>query len=1239
MDSVGVLETKEQLQALQWRARHQFQATETARPLTAPRLLSLFLESRLPELDFNSDCSRSHEMQLVSTQSSNPADGDQPVYFLSTICSRCHYHFHVRSSFQHIHSYNEKHRQHMLISCPPNKADGLSTTPAYDDTISDARYICAFDSCYFTVHIYVIPPRLSPDDVIKIKDRQRTIRNLEIARSHDPNRYLDMPEPPSIGIDTMLRRYLSDALARKGQALKINKRNKKFLVLMGNDFDTLLRFLGFYEEIDPESLEACWYIPPIDSTQSPTPIRTLRARVEDALTELNIISNLPMTPAWDRLLQVFQGDYPSVSVDNYLNELDLILLGCLPNYPPGFFSWAATVLAEIRPRDRNKYLDIGLRCINNRSEEASTEIILYKSQFDGAMQVDMNVQEAYAFFDASLDGGMTSEWFLDRYQNMIDNEDTDEFKTRAQQHLGAVGRYLGQDLLSVVNPNLSKSMGDFGLMASSGDASARRMSVTSAATLLNIEPNYTPEIIRGFVQQKLDNDNVDQGQVIEAVDVLSEYKRREDHPEEAAELQETIEFIKASGPIPALRPQPHASPQPATSLNTPPGLRNIGNTCYLNSLLQYFYNVKLIRDLVLGFDEIKLELDEDVVKQRRTGGNGTSVNLEEAIVARQFVEMLQGLFADLESTSEQAAQPSQKLANTALSSAREILEQQPQNVPPPLPARPSPAPPVVDGAVSQAPMEMDKDAVNITVESVNDKLELASSRSSQTLVDEADDVTMSYIELKTPDEKSPVVVESNEDVTMQDSADFWTLDAKVAEVSRRLEHSDRSGTSQQDVSEIIGNILEHFMRAIRADGPMPDNPKLQSDKITQAFFTTIVNCTIKTKKSFSPHDTVSRIEESPLNVEIVPERWITAYPEEADQASEGINTQGAANNVSCTLYEALDRYFSYEPFDDGNRARYSSIRTLPPILHICIQRSTPKGKNKNPVILPEDLFLDRYMESEKDSPVWLARKRAWALKERLKELKSKPSDKSSDVPEHTLQGKEAEFKNKDVSFDDQSIMALASLGDTPEEAQQEEELRLDTGIGRKRKVRDLSESLECVLAKKIIHPNSSAGQTILVDSLSDRFSDMIWETSEPLRKMVEQETLDLRQKEEAIFDSMTNEKYSIHAVICHRGGTAAGHYWVWIRDFRRNVWYRYNDETVTEDGRGTEAVLKDLNETGDPYYVAYVRDELREELVDVPPRRNATQAKSKEEEQEVEAIQGLEVDPSLARVANGNFSG
>ncbi|KAK6953569.1 hypothetical protein Daesc_005874 [Daldinia eschscholtzii] len=1181
------LDDTAELRRFQSVARRDLQHTSDLQPLTSPRLFRHFLGSQLPDLD-------------------------------------------------------NEHRHHMLARCCTKPTESFRENQAtYDDTASYARYICVADQCLFNVEISVLPSRIPLEDVAKFYDTDRITRNLISAKENDPERYADINDTSNLKSEGILRRYLIDSLQNtSGQPLKINKRNKKFSVCMGNDFDSLLKFLGFREGADVETGEPCWLIPTPEKEQNPTPVRTLRARVEDAQVELDIINGETTVPAWDQLLVVFQGDFPNGPVDaniSSVTESDLALLGCLAMYPPKYFSWAAILLAGLRPRYRDEYLDAALRCIQDRSEDASTEIIMYRSRFDEISHIDMRVQEAFAFFNTSPHDNATSDWFLAKYYDMAKYDGTEEFKAQAQQHLEAISSYLGKDIVSEINPTASKATGQSGLMTSISNGSGRRMSISSAAKFLGVELDWTAELIRGLrptAGTGRSDENTNKTKVVEAIDVLSELKRQQDKPEEAAELQQTAEFVKVTGYAPTLVSQPHSSPVPGSCNNTPPGLKNIGNTCYLNSLLQYFYNVKVIRDIVLNFDLVKLDLDEEVVGRRRTGGNGTSVNVEEAIVARQFIEMLQGLFTDLQTTTETAAQPSQKLANTALSSARDILEQRPQNMPPPLPARPSPAPPVVSNDNPNEANGAANDAVSITVESVNDKLEMASSRSSQTLVDDGEDVPMSYVQLDTPADNASVNLDSQNDVKMQDSIESWTLDDKIAEVSRQLERSDRSGTEQQDVGEIIGNILEHFMRAIRPDGPMPEKPELQADKITETFFTTIVNYTVKTRKGQSAGDVASHPEENTLNVEIVPERWITAYPEEAIQAPEGTNSStDGTKNVRCTLFAALDRYFAYEPIDSGDRARYSSIRSLPPILHICIQRSTPKGKNKNPVIIPEILCLDRYMEADKGSPVWLARKKSWALKERLKELEAKPFQ---GIQEASAQSQEFNVRDnsniwlkrdgsanidykefKDTDMEDMAAMAASALDNAAEDANVQEAFFDDLGLKHK-----FSEPLEHELSKRIVNSESANRH-----SFCDDFADLCWEATEPFEEMTKRELADLRQKEETIFDGMQKEKYNIHAVICHRGGTSAGHYWVWIRDFKRNVWYRYNDETVTEDNRGTEAVLNDLNETGDPYYVAYVRDEIKDELVDVPQRHKPESNNNcRSSSQDFEMIEGVAFD-------------
>lgn len=52
----------------------------------------------------------------------------------------------------------------------------------------------------------------------------------------------------------------------------------------------------------------------------------------------------------------------------------------------------------------------------------------------------------------------------------------------------------------------------------------------------------------------------------------------------------------------------------------PVGLHNIGNTCYLNSLLQFYFSVRPFREMVLDIERYQMDLsDEKSVAQKQVG--------------------------------------------------------------------------------------------------------------------------------------------------------------------------------------------------------------------------------------------------------------------------------------------------------------------------------------------------------------------------------------------------------------------------------------------------------------------------------------------------------------------------------------------------------------------------------------------------------------------------------------------
>lgn len=70
------------------------------------------------------------------------------------------------------------------------------------------------------------------------------------------------------------------------------------------------------------------------------------------------------------------------------------------------------------------------------------------------------------------------------------------------------------------------------------------------------------------------------------------------------------------------------------NLATPVGLHNIGNTCYLNSLLQYLFTVRPVRDIVFNYDKVRLALTDESISSRLLGGNKMQMDRGEAIVAQ-----------------------------------------------------------------------------------------------------------------------------------------------------------------------------------------------------------------------------------------------------------------------------------------------------------------------------------------------------------------------------------------------------------------------------------------------------------------------------------------------------------------------------------------------------------------------------------------------------------------------------
>lgn len=86
---------------------------------------------------------------------------------------------------------------------------------------------------------------------------------------------------------------------------------------------------------------------------------------------------------------------------------------------------------------------------------------------------------------------------------------------------------------------------------------------------------------------------------------------------------------------------------------------------------------------------------------------------------------------------------------------------------------------------------------------------------------------------------------------------------------------------------------------------------------------------------------------------------------------------------------------------------------------------------------------------------------------------------------------------------------------------------------------------------------------------------------------------------------MRKHAYRLQAVFFHRGTTSSGHYWVYIFDFKKEIWRKYNDGTVTDVTDTNEIFARPAESEynthwgpANPYFVVYVQEGLKDKLVE-----------------------------------------
>jgi len=279
----------------------------------------------------------------------------------------------------------------------------------------------------------------------------------------------------------------------------------------------------------------------------------------------------------------------------------------------------------------------------------------------------------------------------------------------------------------------------------------------------------------------------------------------------------------------------------------PVGLTSHGNTCYLNSLLQYYFTIKPLRDIVLQFDAHRFDIDQQITKSERVGG--LKVRPFEIRAYQKFVDDLRHLFDRMIKDPGSAVKPEADLV------CRAFLKAEDTDVRVPSTATSEVGKEDVNNKEVTNRMDLVNDHVGLTngdKDAITDATQSSSTEigsrplsvaSSATLGNDASEAmpdamtTSTIFHAPTPPASRP---SSRAELT-GDTLKLPPLPPRCPATpdtqQSNLSKAEEAARQQQDVTEVMDEILFRLRAAIRPKGV--DAREEQLDLFRDIFFTRI----------------------------------------------------------------------------------------------------------------------------------------------------------------------------------------------------------------------------------------------------------------------------------------------------------------------------------------------------------------------------------------------------------------